>query len=170
MVEIILEIIKYLLPALVVYLLMRQFINGQRITEQLKLVSNTKKETLALRLQAYERLILFCERINIDSLIMRLNTDELSASDLKNAMLISIEKEFEHNLTQQIYVSANLWEMVDFLKENTISIISQSYLSKVKEGKDELIRDFYLKGKQLEGTMTAKVKEGIRKELELYLN
>lgn len=167
-IQIVLEIVKYMVPALVVYFLMRQFIKGQLITEQLKITSNTKKDTLSLRLQAYERLALFCERINLISLMMRLNNSDMLSQALKNAMLVSVQKEYEHNMTQQIYISGQLWEMITLLKEHSISAITQSYIANEKEEKEVFVKDLLQKGQMLNSTMNAKVKEAIRKELEIY--
>ncbi|HMW75898.1 MAG TPA: hypothetical protein PKD40_09585, partial [Saprospiraceae bacterium] len=71
----------------------------------MELKQNANAVTLPLKLQAYERLSLFCERISIPSLILRLNQPGMNTQALRYAMLISIQKEFEHNITQQMYIS-----------------------------------------------------------------
>ena len=82
------------------------------------------KMSLTLRLQAYERLTLLCERITIPNLIKRFRTEGASAADLRLAMLIGIQQEFEHNVTQQIYVGENLWNIVKIARDNTAEIIN----------------------------------------------
>ena len=82
------------------------------------------KNTLALRLQACERMLLLCERIAIPSLIMRLRTEGSTVNDLRLAMLIGIQQEFEYNITQQIYVSDNLWNILRIARDNTAQIIN----------------------------------------------
>lgn len=80
---------------------------------------------LPLQLQAYERLALYVERITPQSLIGRIYQAGMSAVDMQIAMVQSIKSEYEHNITQQIYVSAMAWEAVKTLKEQTISVINQ---------------------------------------------
>ena len=82
------------------------------------------KTTLPMRLQAYERLTLLCERINIPNLIKRLRAEGASVNDLRFALLIGIQQEFEHNVTQQIYVSDNLWNILRIARDNTAEIIN----------------------------------------------
>lgn len=166
--ETILEIVKYTIPALVVYFLMRQFIKGQMILEQMKVRASISGESKALRIQAYERLTLFCERINILNLLMRLNTSEMDSGPLKNAMLISIQKEYEHNLTQQIYVSDELWQMISILKDHVIAGVTQSFVEHEKEDKSSFTSSLMKIGQSINNTMGNQVRAAIRKEVELY--
>ncbi|SJZ69705.1 hypothetical protein SAMN04488128_1011244 [Chitinophaga eiseniae] len=80
---------------------------------------------LPLQLQAYERLALYVDRITPQSLIGRIYQTGMSAVDMQISMVQSIKAEYEHNITQQIYVSATTWEAVKTLKEQTISVINQ---------------------------------------------
>jgi len=79
---------------------------------------------LPLRLQAYERVILFLERIAPNNLIMRLNKPEMSSVQLQAALVKVIREEFEYNLSQQLYISSKSWEMVKNAKEETIKLIN----------------------------------------------
>ncbi len=167
-VQTILDIIKYIIPALVVYFLMKQFVNGHLATEQMKIRASQKGEDKGMRVQAYERLILFCERMNLTSLMMRLNNSEMETVHLKNAMMISIQKEYEHNLTQQIYVSKQLWEMISLLKDNQIAAISQTFVDHGNQGKDTFENQLMQLGHTIDKSMSAKVRDAIRKEVELY--
>lgn len=80
---------------------------------------------LQLQLQAYERLILLTERIALPNLINRLNRTDLSSRDMQQLLTGTIREEFDHNVTQQIYVSAEAWEAVRNLKEQNIHLIHQ---------------------------------------------
>lgn len=80
---------------------------------------------LPLQLQAYERMALYVDRITPQSLIGRTYQPGLTAVDMQIAMVQQIKAEYEHNVTQQIYVSAMTWEAVKTLKEQTISVINQ---------------------------------------------
>lgn len=78
----------------------------------------------ALRIQAYERLVLYLERIAPNALIMRLHQHGMSADAFRNDMTRAIREEFDHNLSQQIYVSEPLWRSVVQAKDETIQLIN----------------------------------------------
>lgn len=80
---------------------------------------------LPLQLQAYERIVLFVERISPQSLISRVSQPGFTVLDMQIAMVSSIKSEYDHNVSQQIYVTAEAWEAVRTVKEQTISIINQ---------------------------------------------
>lgn len=88
-------------------------------------VRSSDKAVLPLQLQAYERMALLVDRINLQNLISRVYQPGLSAVDMQVGLVHTIKAEFDHNVTQQIYVSATAWEAVKTLKEQTITIINQ---------------------------------------------
>ena len=101
----------------------KQLVADQSI--QMARLQNEKTQGIVpVRLQAYERLSLLCDRISIPQLVSRLHTTGSSAKDLQMAMLIAINQEFEHNGTQQIYVSKKLWDIIFLLRNNTGDIIN----------------------------------------------
>jgi hypothetical protein len=85
-----------------------------------------QKIILPLRLQAYERIVLFLERIAPNNLIIRINRPEMSSLQLQAALAKSIREEFEYNLSQQLYISSRAWEMVRNAKEETIRLINSA--------------------------------------------
>jgi hypothetical protein len=85
-----------------------------------------KKVILPLRLQAYERFVLFLERIHPSNLVMRLNSPDLTAMQLQSLLVRTIREEFEYNLSQQLYISDNSWELIKNAKEETIAMINQA--------------------------------------------
>ena len=87
--------------------------------------STGTKETKQLQLQAYERLALLTERIKLDGLINRLYDSSYTARDMHQVLLQTIRQEFEHNITQQIYVSAGVWSAVEKMKDQNMYIVSQ---------------------------------------------
>ena len=91
-----------------------------------------------LQLQAYERLILLTDRIALPNLIARVNTPGLSARDMQSLLTHSIRQEFEHNITQQIYVSTEAWGVVRDYKEQNLMIVNQvaSFLPEEATGTD----------------------------------
>jgi hypothetical protein len=82
------------------------------------------KIILPLRLQAYERIVLFLERISFNNLVVRVNRPEMNAWQLQSALIKTIREEFEYNLSQQLYISSKAWEMVNNAKEETIKMIN----------------------------------------------
>lgn len=89
-------------------------------------VTESKNQaTLPLQLQAYERLVLLADRISLPNLVSRINQPELTARQLQQLLIMNVKQEFEHNITQQIYVSKEAWEAVQNLKEQNLLIINQ---------------------------------------------
>lgn len=127
--EILLEIVKLTLPGLVVfatvYTVMRQMTEQTRLNRRAEQAAETRKITVNLRLQAYERLSLYCERISIPNLLLRLRTENTTVLSLKWAMMQAIRQEFEHNITQQIYVSEQLWQILKLARDTTSEVIDQ---------------------------------------------
>ncbi len=81
---------------------------------------------LPLRLQAYERFVLFLERIHPSNLVMRLNSPDLTAVQMQSLLVRTVREEFEYNLSQQLYVSGNSWELIRNAKEETIALINHA--------------------------------------------
>ena len=96
-------------------------------------LENGKKSqsvTLPLRLQAYERMALFLERIDPNQLVLRIHAAGLTISQEQNLLLMAIRSEFEHNLSQQIYISDAVWEKIIDAKtdiENIINTVAGDY-------------------------------------------
>ncbi|HUZ61891.1 MAG TPA: hypothetical protein VMU83_24145 [Hanamia sp.] len=82
-------------------------------------------ETLKLRLQAYERITLLTERISLQNLLSRINNSGLSCRQMQISLIESIKQEYEYNLSQQIYVSPEVWRAVNNLKEQNIYVVNQ---------------------------------------------
>ncbi|HJZ39445.1 MAG TPA: hypothetical protein VJ203_03700 [Bacteroidales bacterium] len=123
-----LEILKYLLPALVVFAttfyMVKKYFDGEEKKRKHQLLVNNQSMIMPLRLQAYERMILFLERISPESMIMRVNRQGYTCQQLQTELMNSIRSEFEHNLSQQIYVSAGAWEMLKIARGRTIQLIN----------------------------------------------
>lgn len=128
--EILRDIVLILIPSLLVgttiYFLLKDF----RKTEahRLKHVNDVEKFRLIapLRLQAYERMILLLERIAPSQLIMRNIKSGQSAPELQNELIANIRQEFEHNLSQQVYISSNAWELIKNARESIVSDINSA--------------------------------------------
>lgn len=125
--EIVVGILIVLVGALVLgtaYLLLNMFFENERKKRLWEQKNQHIKITLPLRLQAYERMILFLERMSPNSLIVRLQTQNMTARQLQVEMLSLIRAEFEHNLAQQLYISTQAWDVIVSAKENVIKLIN----------------------------------------------
>jgi predicted proteasome-type protease len=124
------DILKFTLPALLVmatvYFMMKNMLNNHLHGEAMKLRADEKSRNNALKLQAYERLMLLCERIEPNNLFLRLNSGDMTVQDMQQAMLVAIQQEVSHNHTQQLYVSSNLWEIINLSKNQISEIVAQS--------------------------------------------
>lgn len=123
-ITVILFLLIFAVAAYFIYSLTKQYFNNQHQARLVDLQQQRAQPTLPLRLQACERLILFCERISIPNLVSRLRTEGASVNDLRMAMIIAIQQEFEHNITQQLYVSENLWNIIILARNNTADIVN----------------------------------------------
>jgi hypothetical protein len=82
-------------------------------------------ETIKLKLQAYERLTLYAERAGLKNLVSRTYAEEMTARDMQLTLLETLKSEYEYNVTQQIYVSAEMWKAITKLKDQNIFVINQ---------------------------------------------
>jgi len=123
-----------ILPALVVGGLAFYFFHSHTKNEENRrrflLLREKQKTSLPIRLQAYERLALFLERISPGKILFRVETTSEDAESYATLLIANIEQEFEHNLAQQIYVSNECW---DYIKTAKNSIITSFRKAAVKE-------------------------------------
>ncbi|MFP9100544.1 hypothetical protein ACLI09_15960 [Flavobacterium sp. RHBU_24] len=121
------------LPALIVGIMAYYFFNSYFENEQRRrrysLHKQAQRQALPLRLQAYERLALFLERIDPSKLLIRITPQSSNKHDYENYVISQIEQEFEHNLTQQIYVSSECWNIIITAKNATIQTIRKTNMS-----------------------------------------
>lgn len=130
-----LELLKYLLPALVVfataYFLLKAMLDKEEKKKKLDVFLNNQKTITPVRLQAYERLIILLERIHPESLIIRENQPNMTNQQLHQVLLSVIRGEFEHNLSQQLYVSPQAWELIKVAKESLVQLVNVQALELV---------------------------------------
>jgi len=128
--ETFLEILKYTLPSLIVfgtaYLIIKSFIDNDQKKRKIEIRLANQKTITPIKLQAYERLTLFLERISPESMIVRIQDPKMTSGFLHQALLKTIRAEYEHNLSQQIYVSTNAWAVVKTAKENVVKLVNNS--------------------------------------------
>jgi len=128
--DIILEFGKILLPAALVlyamYLTMKSVMAKEVLKVTAEYRSKASEGILPNRLQAFERMCLFLERLSPGNLVLRLNSGNLSAQELRHMMISEIREEFNHNLSQQIYISDKSWKLIKNTVEDVIALISTS--------------------------------------------
>jgi hypothetical protein len=125
-----LDILKYFIAGIGVvsatYYIIKPHLERSDKIQLLEFKRSLNSQTLPLRLQAYERLVLFIERVNPASMLIRLNASAYSASELHTMVVSEIREEYQHNVTQQIYVSAQAWGVMRRVKDDTLAIITNS--------------------------------------------
>lgn len=125
--ETFLDILKYILPSIIVFLtvyfILKKQLDMQLKTQVLKGRQDNQSSIIPIRLQAYERMVLLLERISPQNLVMKGNNN-ITSGQLHQDILTTIRAEFEHNITQQVYISKSAWEAVKRAKEETIKIIN----------------------------------------------
>lgn len=117
-------------PAIVVgviaYYFFNSFVENEDGRRRFLLHRDSQKELLPIRLQAYERLTLFLERISPSQLLLRVKPSEADKDVYERLLVSQIEQEFEHNLSQQIYMSDECWNVIRSAKNGTIQLIRQT--------------------------------------------
>lgn len=125
--EQILGLMVYCIPALVTgviaFLFFREHTDNENNRRNFILKESIQKESLPIRLQAYERLTLFLERISPQNLLKRVSPISQEVEDYKSLLIQTVEQEYDHNLSQQIYVSDPCWRIVSAAKNSTIQTI-----------------------------------------------
>ena len=93
--------------------------------DEIKERMGINNETVKLKLQAYERLTVFAERASLKNLVARTSSTGMTVVDLQLTLLESLRSEYEYNVSQQIYMSPEMWKAISTLKEQHIFIINQ---------------------------------------------
>ena len=126
----IIDLLSFTIPAIVVGVIAYYFFLTHTKTEEnklkLSLLKENQKDTLPIKLQAYERLTLFIERINPSKLLLRVSSINNDKNAYVQSLIRTIDQEFEHNLTQQIYISEKCWSVIIASKNATIQLIKKT--------------------------------------------
>lgn len=138
----IIELLSYTIPALitggVAYYFFSLHTKNEEGRRRYLIQKEAQKNALPLRLQAYERMALFLERINPTNLLLRVSPISSDKNDYQNFLVAHIDQEFEHNLTQQIYISDECWTIVMTAKNATIQMIRKHSLNPEVSNADKL--------------------------------
>ena len=121
-------IIVYIVPSLVVavtaFFLVKHFVENDQKKRLLELKFHSKELVTPIRLQAYERMAMFLERIDPNQLLFRVSNPELTGYQMQTILLATIRSEYEHNLSQQVYISQEAWEGIKNAKEKVVNLIN----------------------------------------------
>jgi hypothetical protein len=124
------EILKIILPAgavfVAVYFLVKSFLDNDQKRREHELKKASQATITPLKIQAYERIVIFLERIHPNSMVLRVNKHGMNARQLQQELVNTIKTEYEHNISQQIYMSYGAWELVKTAKEETIKLVNIS--------------------------------------------
>jgi len=137
-----LELIISVLPALIVgvvaYYFFKMHTDNEEGRRRYLVHKDAQKNAMPLRLQAYERLALFLERIDPSKLLIRITPQSSNKHDYEEYIVAQVEQEYEHNLTQQIYVSAECWNIITTAKNATIQTIRKTNMSERVDSANKL--------------------------------
>ena len=126
----IVELLSYTIPSVVTGAVAYYFFLNHTKNEErkirLSLLRENQKQSLPIRLQAFERMALFLERINPSKLVLRITSVNNDINAYSQSLINTIEQEFEHNLAQQIYISDQCWSVITASKNATIHIIKKT--------------------------------------------
>ncbi|MEQ8244147.1 hypothetical protein [Fulvivirga sp.] len=128
--EALIEFGKIIIPAGLVlyamYLIVKSFINSELDKKRIEVRGKSIETVLPNRLHAFERVILFLERISPNNLIVRLNNGSYTAREFQQILLNEIREEYNHNVSQQLYMSEEVWDLVKSAKEDLIVTINDA--------------------------------------------
>ncbi len=165
----ILSYVAYLLPAVVVGVISYFFFKGHTANEEGRrrylIQKEAQKSIIPVRLQAYERLTLFLERIDPNKLLIRVKPYSSELQEYENLLIKNIDQEYEHNLSQQIYVSSDCWNLITAAKNATMQIIRQSAMNEKNDSSDKL-REYILNHFMGEITPSKKALEYVTREVK----
>jgi hypothetical protein len=166
-----LDILKYTISGLgvvwIAFYLIKPHLDRTEKIQLLEFKRSVSNQTLQLRLQAYERVILFIERINPANMLVRLNAAGYSAAELHSIIITEVREEYQHNVTQQIYVSSRAWAVTRRVKDDTLNIVGNAVKSLPPNASGlDLGKTILLNLSQMENDPYEIAAELIRKDLE----
>lgn len=166
--EAIIQGIGYAIPALVTgavaYFVMTGLRNQDTSEKKMDLLAAKKKESLPIRLQAYERMLLFCERINPVKMLIRVKPVGTDTDQYLHLLLANIEQEFGHNMVQQLYITDECWNVIIASKSAVINKLKQvaSTSNSANELRENVLLDYAKKAPPTD-TAVAFLKNQVKK-------
>lgn len=138
----IIDLFLFAIPSLITgaiaYYFFKEHTKNEDGRRRFLLKKDLQVNAMPLRLQAYERMALFLERISPSKLLIRMSPKSVNKAEYESLLIQSIEQEFEHNLSQQIYISDKCWSIVTTAKNATIQLIRKAAMSDKTDTSDKL--------------------------------
>lgn len=167
------EVLKYTLPSVVVFLTVYFMLSQYFEQERIKMAQQRGKEyaqnSLPIKVQAYERMALFMERIRIQNLMLRFPSTESSSIDICRTLMLGVQQEYEHNLVQQIYISDKLWEIILLAKNELLHELEQAIVVYEKEESQKLKHYLLTEVNKNSSRVIDAALDGIRSEMRLLI-
>ncbi|RAV30140.1 DUF7935 family protein [Sinomicrobium soli] len=168
------DILLYILPAaitgLVAYYFFAQFVKNEQLKRRFLLQREAQKHTFPIRLQAYERMALFLERTDPVKLLLRVvPSRSMNTAEYEALLIRSIEEEYDHNLSQQIYMSDQCWSIIKTAKNSTIQLIRKASMTAQPDSPEKL-REVILSEMMDKTSPSATALQFIRKEVRDFMN
>ncbi len=164
----ILDFLFAILPAIIVgavaFYFFHSYMKNEENRRRFMLYRENQKTALPIKLQAYERMTLFLERISPGKLLFRVKPTEDDSKSYANFLVANIEQEFEHNLAQQIYITSECWDYIKTSKNATITLIRNASAKEQVNTADDL-RDIILKNLMEKQSPTEAALAFIKKEV-----
>ncbi len=127
----IIDLLKIALPAIIValamYALVKKHYERDSKVRLLELRQKNAEVVLPIRLQAYERIVLLLERITPSSMLLRVGSAGQTAAEYHRVLLSEIRNEFDHNMSQQVYMTEQAWQQVKHAREDVVNLINKTY-------------------------------------------
>ncbi len=167
------DLLIALLPTLVVAIaflvLVRWFLKHNLKIRQIELAKQQRAELIPTRLQAYERMALFLERITPESLIVREQVQNITSLEFHQTLLKLIRKEFEHNLAMQIYIPISTWDLILEAREEVVKLINSGSIA-VPPHSPSMALSRHLLENANEGSKyhIKKAKEQLKKDVQMF--
>lgn len=122
-----LEILKFIIPSLIVlvcvWVVMHYLLKSEQERRLWELKRGTQKEVTPIRLRAYERLTLLLERTEPEQMVSELDINQLTIPEMEQRLLLTIRREWEHNMSQQIYVGDEVWAKIMLARDEIAAFV-----------------------------------------------
>ncbi|HUH28832.1 hypothetical protein [Gelidibacter sp.] len=138
LVDALLYAIPALITGLIAYYFFKEHTKNEDGRRRFLLQKDMQVKAMPLRLQAYERMVLFLERITPSKLMIRVKPTSSDKDSYESLLIANIEQEFEHNLSQQIYITDECWNIICAAKNATIQLIRKASLLEKTDSANKL--------------------------------
>jgi uncharacterized protein YjaZ len=128
--ELLSDFLKLIVPAGLVlygmYLTVKLLLEREADRHRNDIKTQYTETVVPVRLQAYERMVLFLERISPNNLLLRLGSSSTTVLEFQQRLLQEIRDEYNHNLSQQVYMSQGVWDQVQSAMNDVMMLINQA--------------------------------------------